>query len=227
MKRQLATATLLALAALNLVPLPAAAARVRCRDFAAQEEAQAYMQQHGATYLDGDRDGVACESLPRRGGSTTVPTSSRPQPGQAKHHSAATVVSVGDGDTLRVQSQGKTITVRLACVDAAEMKQAPYGQAASQRLKQLLPKGQRVSLRVVDVDRYKRTVAEVYVGSTPINLQMVREGQAVAYQQYLSGCPGLRNQLLQAEQQARSQRLQFWSQARPVMPWDYRRSKRG
>jgi micrococcal nuclease len=84
-----------------------------------------------------------------------------------------------------------------------------------------------VSLRVVEVDRYQRTVAEVYVGSTAINLQMVREGQAVVYQQYLSGCPGLRNQLLQAEQQAKRQRLQFWSQARPVMPWEYRQRQRG
>jgi micrococcal nuclease len=107
------------------------------------------------------------------------------------------------------------------------MKQAPYGQAASQRLKQLLPQGQRISLRVVDVDRYQRTVAEVYVGSTPVNLQMVQEGQAVVYRQYLSGCSGLRNQLLQAEQQAKRQRLNFWSQSKPVMPWDYRQGKRG
>jgi endonuclease YncB( thermonuclease family) len=226
MKRQLATATLFALAALNFYPLPATAARVRCADFATQQEAQAYMQQHGTTYLDGDKDGVACESLPRSGGATRVPTVARPQQTDQALLTAA-VVSVGDGDTLRVQSQGKAMTVRLACIDAAEMKQAPYGQAASQRLKQLLAQGQRVSLRVVEVDRYQRTVAEVYVGSNSVNLQMVREGQAVVYQQYLSGCPGLRNQLLQAEQQARSQRLQFWSQAQPIMPWDYRWGKRG
>ncbi|MEP1062714.1 MULTISPECIES: thermonuclease family protein [Cyanophyceae] len=226
MKRLFTLAALSVLTAFNFYPLPAAAARVRCADFATQQEAQAYMQQHGTTYLDGDKDGVACESLPRGSGSTRVPTVARPQqPSQALL--TAAVVSVGDGDTLRVQSQGKAMTVRLACVDAAEMKQAPYGQAASQRLKQLLPQGQRISLRVVDVDRYQRTVAEVYVGSTPVNLQMVQEGQAVVYRQYLSGCPGLRNQLLQAEQQAKRQRLQFWSQARPVMPWEYRQRQRG
>ncbi len=31
---------------------------------------------------------------------------------------AATVVSTGDGDTLRVNDQGQTITVRLGCLDA-------------------------------------------------------------------------------------------------------------
>ena len=47
---------------------------------------------------------------------------------------------------------------------------------------------------------------------------MVQEGQAVVYRQYLSGWPGLRDQLLQAEQQAKRQRLNFWSQAQPMMP---------
>ncbi|WP_375515781.1 thermonuclease family protein [uncultured Nostoc sp.] len=30
----------------------------------------------------------------------------------------ATVVSVGDGDTIRVRTGNKTVTVRLACIDA-------------------------------------------------------------------------------------------------------------
>lgn len=34
-----------------------------------------------------------------------------------------TVVSVGDGDTLRVRNQqGQPITIRLGCIDAPEMK---------------------------------------------------------------------------------------------------------
>jgi len=225
MPRPLILATLLALAAISLAPLPAAA-RVRCRDFASQAEAQAYMQQHQATSLDGDKDGIACESLPHRGGATPAPMSARPSAAQ-QSQLTATVLSVGDGDTFRVQSQGKTITVRLACVDAPEMAQAPYGQAAAQRLKQLLPRGQRVVLSVVETDRYGRTVAEVYAGNTSVNLQLVKEGLAVVYPQYLKGCPGLRTPLLQAEQQAKQRRLQFWSQSQPMMPWDYRRQKRG
>lgn len=31
---------------------------------------------------------------------------------------AATVVSVGDGDTIRVRQGSQTITVRLGCIDA-------------------------------------------------------------------------------------------------------------
>lgn len=48
------------------------------------------------------------------------------------------VVSVGDGDTLRVAMGGKTITVRLACIDSAETAQAPFGMAAKERLTHIL-----------------------------------------------------------------------------------------
>jgi hypothetical protein len=56
------------------------------------------------------------------------------------------VVSVGDGDTLRVTTGGKTVTVRLACVDAPETAQAPFGKAATDRLRQLLPPSQQITL---------------------------------------------------------------------------------
>lgn len=136
------------------------------------------------------------------------------------------MVSTGDGDTFRVQVNGVTQTGRLAFVDAAELAQIPYGPAAAQRLKQLLPRGQAVSLRVVDTDRYGRMVAVVYVGNTAVNLQLVREGHAVVYYQYLQNCQDLCTLLQQTEAQAKSARLNFWNQANPVMPWDYRRSQR-
>ena len=136
-----------------------------------------------------------------------------------------TVLSIGDGDTLRVQAQGQTLTVRLACVDAPELNQ-PGGQAATTRLKQLLPTGQAIQLHVVDKDRYGRTVAEVYQGNESVNLRLVREGMVVVYRQYLSGCAETRNQYLEAEQQAQQQSIGFWSQANPVMPWDWRQQER-
>ena len=41
-----------------------------------------------------------------------------------------TVLSIGDGDTIRVRQDGKVLTVRLACIDAPETAQGPYGQKA-------------------------------------------------------------------------------------------------
>ncbi len=40
----------------------------------------------------------------------------------------ATVVSIGDGDTLRIREAGQVTTIRLACVDAPERAQSPWGQ---------------------------------------------------------------------------------------------------
>jgi micrococcal nuclease len=61
------------------------------------------------------------------------------------------VVSVGDGDTIRVRHKGQQLTVRLSCIDAPELKQAPWGEQSKNRLKQLLPVGQVVSLRIIKI----------------------------------------------------------------------------
>ena len=124
----------------------AEAQRAKCADFGSQEEAQAFMRSQGANYLDRDNDGVACEALPRRG-SKPKPSprpavrSPRTQQLPADRQRQLIVLNVGDGDTLKVQDGQTKITVRLACVDAPERAQTPWGQAASERLKQLLPIG--------------------------------------------------------------------------------------
>jgi endonuclease YncB( thermonuclease family) len=37
----------------------------------------------------------------------------------------ATVLSIGDGDTIRVRQAGKALTVMLACIDAPETASRP------------------------------------------------------------------------------------------------------
>lgn len=134
----------------------------------------------------------------------------------------ATVVSTGDGDTLRVKQDGETITVRLACIDAPESNQ-PYGPEAGERLSELLPIDQGVTLQVVDTDRYGRTVAEVFVDGQSVGKKLVAGGYAVVYDEYLDSCPDSRDALLAVEAEAQDARLNFWSQSDPVMPWDFRR----
>jgi micrococcal nuclease len=137
----------------------------------------------------------------------------------------ATVVSVGDGDTIRVMQQDRPITIRLACIDAPETSQA-WGQAATQRLQQLLPPGKQVQIRQIERDHYGRTVAEVFVGNSSVNLQMVSEGVAVTYRKYLHNCAATKDRYLQAEAIALQQHLGLWSQANPQMPWNYRQAQR-
>ena len=91
--------------------------------------------------------------------------------------SATTVLSIGDGDTISVLERGQKLKVRLACIDAPETAQTPFGVASRNQLKALLPVGSTVSLRVLAVDRYGRSVAEV-IGKVTVNLAMVQSGQA-------------------------------------------------
>jgi micrococcal nuclease len=137
----------------------------------------------------------------------------------------AKVESVKDGDTIYIKAGSKKIEVRLACIDAPESRQKPYGQQATDRLKQILPVNQSVQVRSIETDRYNRLVAEIYLNGRSVNLQMVQEGQAVVYRRYLKSCESTKNQYLQAEANAKGKKLGFWNQPNPVMPEDFRRGK--
>ena len=135
---------------------------------------------------------------------------------------AAQVISVGDGDTLTVMDSGRRVTVRLACIDAPETAQKPYGMEARTALQSVAPVGSEVVLRVSTRDRYGRTVAEVLRGGSNVNLSLVRDGRAFVYRQYLGGCD--RNAYLGAEAQAEKARRGVWSVPGGVTrPWDWRR----
>ncbi len=146
-------------------------------------------------------------------------------PLSAQINNLSTVLSVIDGDTIKVKFQQQTITVRLSCIDAPELKQKPWGELSTNRLKQLLPTGLPVTIRTVDQDKYGRTVAEVFDRGRSINLEMVRESYAVVYPKYLNNCATNTNQYLITEAQAKKNKLGFWNQLQPVMPWDFRHPK--
>ena len=135
----------------------------------------------------------------------------------------ATVLSVGDGDTLRVSTGGRAITIRLACIDAPETAQSPWGQQSRAYLMQRLPRGREVSIQPHTTNRYGRTVAEV-ISDININLVMVEDGQAFAYRRNLSGCDA--KEYLDAEYRASRHRYGVWQlEGGITRPWDFRRSR--
>ena len=139
---------------------------------------------------------------------------------------AATVLSVGDGDTLQVIDGGKRVIIRLACIDAPETAQSPYGATSREWLQQLVPVGSELVLRVQATDKYGRTVAEVFNKGKSINLVMVGTGQAFAYRKYLSRCNEA--SYLGAEKAAQWKGLGVWSVPGGIpRPWDWRKGSRG
>ena len=139
---------------------------------------------------------------------------------------AATVLSVGDGDTITIASGAQKIRVRLACIDAPETSQTPYGMESRQVLQKLLPIGAEVTVRTKATDRYGRTVGEILKGSTNINQSLVGSGNAFVYWQYISGCD--RQTYSRLENYARLKRLGVWSVPDGIQrPWEYRRNRKG
>ena len=147
-------ALIVAVAAAAFSPAPATARDFDCGHFATQAAAQDYFIALGGPAqdpdrLDGDHDGIACESLPcpcnttstpSGGGTpppvmptpTPVPTSTpAPAPTPAPTQSprpmatrrAAQIVRVIDGDTVRARlASGRELTVRLIGIDTPETK---------------------------------------------------------------------------------------------------------
>lgn len=132
-----------------------------------------------------------------------------------------TVLSVPDGDTLRVVSENGTKTIRLACIDAPEKTQVPYGANSRSALIGMVPVGTPVGIRAITLDNYGREVAEVFTGSKNINLKMVESGNAFAYRAYMKGCD--KSSYFNAEGTAKNKRLGVWLRAEGITrPWLWR-----
>jgi endonuclease YncB( thermonuclease family) len=135
----------------------------------------------------------------------------------------ARAISIGDGDTLRVSTGTKLLTIRLACIDAPETAQSPYGLQSRAYLQQRLSRGRQLSILPHTTDCYERTVAEV-ISDIIINLVMVEDGQAFAYRCYLSSCNG--KEYLDAEYRASRRRYGVWQvEGGITRSWDFRRGR--
>ena len=139
--------------------------------------------------------------------------------------SGSTIISVGDGDTIRIRDGSEKLTVRLACINAPRISQDPYGKRSRDFLKKMLPLGTEVTLRTQTIDRYGRSVAEVFSKQGNINESIIEQGHGFVYRRYLSKCNGSR--YLSLERQAQKLGLGVWSTSSTGIqrPWDCRRSK--
>ncbi len=168
---------------------PAEGSDYDCSDFATQADAQRYLLPGDPYRLDGDGDGVACESLPcpcskaAGGGSTPkVPPGRRIK---------ARVLHAVDGDTLevRIRATGATVDVRLIGVDTPETHRPDTpiecgGPKASRSMHGLAGR-HRVTLLTDPsqdrFDRFGRLLAYAIRGRRDLNRAQVRRGWAKVY----------------------------------------------
>ena len=131
------------------------------------------------------------------------------------------VVGVSDGDTIKVLRAGKQVRVRLSGIDCPEKRQA-FGKRAK-RFTSDLVFAKTVTVKVTDIDRYKRIVGEVILkDGTNLNHALVRAGLAWWYQRY---APGDR-ELERLEKSARENKRGLWADPDPLPPWEFRKRRR-
>jgi endonuclease YncB( thermonuclease family) len=74
-------------------------------------------------------------------------------------------------------------------------------------------------------DRYGRQVCQVFIQGRDVGLAQVAGGMAWHYRQYERDQAGEdRWRYAEAQDEARAARRGLWQDARPVPPWDFRRS---
>lgn len=134
------------------------------------------------------------------------------------------VKRIFDGDSFIVLTpMGREVEVRLFGIDAPERNQ-PWNRRSRQALGKLV-RDREVSLEVVTVDAYGRTVALVRRTSDDleVNREMVRQGHAWVYRRYTQD-----PSLIALEALARDERRGIWSlpETERVPPWAWRTQNR-
>ena len=132
----------------------------------------------------------------------------------------ALVVSVKDGDTIEVLSNGRATRIRLHGIDCPEKRQA-YGSRAKLATA-VLTFGQTVTIHPYEKDKYGRTVADVTLpDETNVNQLLVKDGWCWWYRKYAPADP-----VLEAlETEARQTKRGLWNDPHPTPPWIYRKLK--
>lgn len=136
----------------------------------------------------------------------------------------ATVTNVKDGDTVVVESTSEH-TCRLYGIDAPETPKRgkpgqPYGEESKDNLVRLIL-GKTVTVEFTGAKTYNREVCRIYRNGADINLQMVRDGYAWAYVEYLKRPHA--SAFIGAEEEARRERLGIWHDYNPTPPWEFRK----
>ena len=126
---------------------------------------------------------------------------------------------VVDGDTIHI---GKN-KIRLFGIDAPEKKQICLkdnkewlcGESSTFELLKII-NNKDVICKILDIDRYKRLIAECFLNNKNLNQYMVHEGWALAYRYYSK-------KYVIDELHAKSKKKGIWKSVF-INPWDYRKN---
>ena len=122
-----------------------------------------------------------------------------------------------DGDTVKVNDNGREYKLRITDIDAPERTQT-YGLKSRRALMQLC-KNASVQIQLLDVDKYGRKLGKLECNNQDASFYMVKNGHAWFYQQYSSD-----SALELAELEARNHKRGLWQSQHPTPPWVWRKN---
>lgn len=147
----------------------------------------------------------------------------------AQERIPVTVVSVKDGDTLKVRELAQDI--RIASIDAPEtghgrQKQGqPFGQAARTALVAMMGPAGKASVQAAcyERDRYERHICDIFVDGQSAGRTLVAMGLAWANTSN-SGRYLRDRELLKIQDQSKAVGKGLWAARNPVEPWQWRKA---
>ncbi len=141
---------------------------------------------------------------------------------------ACLVIGVADGDTVRVKcpEREKAFPLRLAGIDAPELKHSgfvrtayqPWANESKAALTALCLK-ETVDVRRIAFDRNRRAVGFVKCKGEDASAHQVANGHAWAFL-----VPKGHTEIIEFEAQARARKRGLWSLPNPIRPQDWRRA---
>ncbi len=96
----------------------------------------------------------------------------------------------------------------------------PYGKESWKALERKIM-GKQVRLDIIELDRYRRMVSMVWIDERNINLEMVREGHAEAYIEYLK--EPYKPQFMSAQHEAQLKKIGIWGLSDYERPSNFKR----
>ena len=131
------------------------------------------------------------------------------------------VVAIADGDTFALLTEDKKqVKIRLHGVDCPE-KKAHFGAQAKEFTGKLIF-GKVVAARKTSTDRYRRTVAIVYLpDGRVLNEELLKAGLAWHYKKH-----DRNPRWAKMEVAARKDRKGLWTLQNPIPPWEFRKEQK-
>ncbi len=137
----------------------------------------------------------------------------KPQPIPKQNMTLFKVISITDGDTIKVNIDGKTEIVRLLGIDSPELdKKECFSKEAKLEMSKFT-KNKSVKLEKdsiqPDRDKHKRLLRYIYLeNGVLINEEMVKNGYAIANRKYKSD---KLQKLISLENYAKTNKLGLWN----------------